>query len=78
MLTNHIVYVEAGTYNGICWTGDFRTKISAHNYYSDDDVSAHSNSDSDILETVEKADFVEFLDDDSSTLAGSSEGDLDT
>ena len=43
----------------------------------DDDVSALSGSDSDILETVEKADFVEFLDDDSSTLAGS-EGYLDT
>ena len=41
------------------------------------DVSAPSNSDSDILATVEKADFVEFLDDDSSTLAWS-EGDLDT
>ena len=52
-------------------------KIPAHDYYSDDDVLAHSNSDSDILATVEKADFVEFLDDDSSTLAGS-EDDLDT
>ena len=40
-------------------------KIPAHDYYSDDDVLAHSNSDSDILATVEKADFVEFLDDDS-------------
>ena len=28
MLTNHIIYVEAGTYNGIFWTGDFRTKNS--------------------------------------------------
>ena len=36
-----------------------------------------SGSDSDILETVEKADFVEFLDDDSSTFTGC-EGDLDT
>ena len=52
-------------------------KIPAHDYYSDDDVLAHSNSDSDILATVEKADFVEFLDNDSSTLAGS-EADLDT
>ena len=58
--------VEAGTYNGIFWTGDFRTKkIPAHDYHSDDDVSALNNSDSDILATVEKADFVEFLDDDS-------------
>ena len=40
-------------------------KIPAHGYYSDDDVLAHSNSDSDILATVEKADFVEFLDDNS-------------
>ena len=37
----------------------------------------HSNSDSNILATLEKVDFVEFLDDDSSTLAGS-EGDFDT
>ena len=28
MLTNHIIYVEAGTYNGIFRTGDFRTKNS--------------------------------------------------
>jgi hypothetical protein len=28
MLTNHIMYVEAGTYNGIFRTGDFRTKNS--------------------------------------------------
>ena len=69
--------MEAGTYNGICWTGDFRTKIPAHVYYSDDDVLAQSNSDSEILATVEKADFVEFLDNNSSTLAGS-EDDLDT
>ena len=39
-------------------------KIPAHDNHSDDDVSAHNNSDSDILATVEKADFVEFLDDD--------------
>ena len=36
-----------------------------------------SNSDSEILVTVEMADFVEFLDDDSLMLAGS-EGNLDT
>ena len=41
----------------------------------DDDFLALSDSDSDSLETVEKADFVEFLDNDSSTLAGI-EGDL--
>ena len=53
-------------------------KIPAHDYYSDDDVLAHSSSDSDILATEEKAaDFVEFLDNNSSTLAGA-EGDLDT
>ena len=39
-------------------------KIPAHDYNSDDDVSALNNSDYDILATaVEKADFVEFLDD---------------
>ena len=39
-------------------------------YNSDDDVSGISDSDSDVWVTVEKADIVEFLDDDSSTLAG--------
>ena len=55
-----------------------RLQILAQDYHSDDDVSAISDSDSDVWVTVEKADIVEFLDDDSSTLAGSSEGDLDT
>ena len=32
----------------------------AQDYHSDDDVLAISDSDYDILETVEKADFVEF------------------
>jgi hypothetical protein len=50
------------------WTGDFRTKNPAHDYYSDDDVSVHSHSESDILETVEKADSVEFSDYNSSSL----------
>ena len=55
-----------------------RLNIASQDSDSDDDVSAISSSDSEILETVEKADFVEFLDDDdSSTLAGS-EADLDT
>ena len=52
-----------------------RLNIASQDSDSDDDVSALSSSDSDILETVEKADLVEFLDDDSSTLAGS-EADL--
>ena len=53
-------------------------KLPEHHYYSDDDVLAHSHSDSNILVTiVEKANFVEFFDNDSSTLAGS-EGNLDT
>ena len=47
-----------------------RRKIESQDSYSDDDVSAISDSDSDVLLTVEKADIVEFLDDDSSTLAG--------
>ena len=40
-------------------------KIPAHDCHSNDDVSALNNSDSDILATIEKADFVELLDDDS-------------
>ena len=47
-----------------------RRKIESQDSYSDDDVSTINDSDSDILVTVEKADIVEFLDDDSSTLAG--------
>jgi hypothetical protein len=52
-------------------------KIELQDSYSDDDILAIIYSDSDILETVEKADFAEFLDDDSSTLAGF-EGELST
>ena len=44
--------------------------IFAQDYHLDDDVWAINDSDSDILETVEIADFVEFLGDNSSTLAG--------
>ena len=51
--------------------------IASQDSDSDDDISALSGSDSDILKTVEKADFVEFWDNDSSTFARS-EGDLDT
>ena len=54
-----------------------RLNIASRNYHSNDDVSVLSGSNSDISETVEKADFVEFLDNDNSTLAGS-EADLDT
>ena len=54
-----------------------RMKFSVLYYHSNDDVSAQSGSDSDSLETVEKVDFVEFLDNNSSMLAGS-EADLDT
>ena len=39
--------------------------IPAHDYHSDDDLSTLNNSDSNILATVEKADFVDFLDNDS-------------
>ena len=47
-------------------------KIESQDFSSDDDVLAiiDSDSDSDILETIEKANIVEFLNDDSSTLAG--------
>ena len=54
-----------------------RLNIASQDSDSDDDVSALSGSDSDILETVEKPDIVEFLDNDSSMLV-SCEGDLDT
>ena len=45
-------------------------KIESRDSYSDDDVSVISDSDSDILEIVEKADSVKLLDDKNSTLAG--------
>ena len=58
--------MEAGTYNGIFVQEIVGLKIPAHDHHSDDDVSAlNNNSHSDILATAEKADFVEFLDDDS-------------
>ena len=37
-------------------------KFPAHDYHSNDDFLALNYSDSDILATLEKADFVEFLD----------------
>ena len=53
-------------------------KILVQDYHSDDDIcSAISDSDSNILVTVEKADFVYVLDDNSSMLAVS-EGDFNT
>jgi hypothetical protein len=54
-LTNQNICSETGTYNGL--------NIFAQDYHSDDDVLAISDSDSDILVSVEKADIVEFLDD---------------
>jgi hypothetical protein len=39
-----------------------RLNIASQDSDSDDDVSALSGSDSDILKTVEKGDFVEFWD----------------
>ena len=45
--------------------------MESQDSYLDDDVLALlSDSDSDILETVEKTNFVDFLNDDSSMLAG--------
>ena len=45
-------------------------KIESKDYYSDFEVLAIIDSDSDMLVTVEKADIVEVLDEDSSTLVG--------
>jgi hypothetical protein len=53
-----------------------RLKILAQDFYSDDDVVLISDSDSDILETIEKADFVELLDDDHSSMLAGFEGDF--
>ena len=54
-----------------------RLHIASQDYHSNDDVLALSDSDSDESEAIEKADFVEFLDNNSSTLARP-EGNLDT
>ncbi len=48
-----------------------RPKIESHNSYSDNDFSSLSDSDSDILATVENGDFADFLEDDCSTLDAS-------
>ena len=69
-MTNQNIYSEADTYNGTFCSEDCRTKNESQDYHSDDDVSAIIDSDSDILETVEKANIVEFLNDNRSTLAG--------
>ena len=45
-------------------------KIESQDSYSDGDVLAISDSDSDILVTIENANIVEFSGDNSSTLAG--------
>ena len=49
-------------------------KIESQDFNSDDDVLAIIDFDSDILETVEKANIVEFSNNDSSTLEGFKEG----
>ena len=46
-------------------------KIKSQDSYLDDEVLSLSDSDSNILAMVEKADFVDFSDDDCSTLDGS-------
>ena len=68
-LTNQNIYSEADTYNGIFVQKIVGRKIESQDFNSDDDVLAIIDSDSDILETVEKANIVEFLNDDSSTSA---------
>ncbi len=70
--------MEAGTYNGICCGQEILgLKFSAQDYHSEDDTLALNNSDSIISATIEKADFVKILDNNSWMLAGS-EGNLDT
>ena len=69
-LTNQKFYSEAGTYNGLFVKEIVGRKIEPQDSYSNDNISVISDSDSDILETLEKADFIEFLDNNSSTLAG--------
>jgi hypothetical protein len=62
-LTNQNIYGEAGTYNGNFCTGDYRTRLPFQWWCIGD-------YDYDILETVEMANIVEFLDIDFSTLVG--------
>ena len=69
-LTNQNIYSEADTYNGTFLQKIVWRKMESQHYHSDDDVSVIIDSDSDILETIEKANIVEFFNDDSSTLAG--------
>ena len=52
-------------------------KLKSQDSFFSDDILALSDSDSDILATDEKANFVDFLDNNCSTLAGS-EGKLST
>ena len=76
-ITNQNMNNAAGPYNGTFCTADFKPKHFSTRLPSNDEVLANSDSDSDFLETVKKADFVEFLDNSSSTSSGS-EGDFNT
>ena len=60
-MTNQNIYGEAGTYNGIFVQKIVGRKFeSQDSYTTDDDISAISESDSDILEPIRKADVVDF------------------
>ena len=75
-ITNQNMNNAAGPYKGIFGQQILRLKIWGLDYHSNDDVSAisDSDSDSDSLETVEKADVVEFLDDITGTGSSTSAG----
>ena len=76
-LTDQNIYSEADTYNETFSTEDCRTKIESQDLNPDDDVLVIIDFNSDILETVEKANIVEFWNYDSSMFAGFKE-DLST
>ena len=75
-ITNQNMNNAAVPYNWNFCNQILRLKILAQDFYSDDDVVLISDSDSDILETIEKADFVELLDDDHSSMLAGFEGDF--
>ena len=64
MMILHLELFLNGIYNGIFVQEIVGRKLESQDSYSENDVSAISDSDSDILETIEKADIVEFLDND--------------
>ena len=68
--TNQNMCSDAGTYPGVCQTEDYSAKHTYARLQVYENVFARTNSDSNILVTVEKTDRVDFLEEDCSSSTG--------